>query len=192
MEQTKKPIAKKPVEKKAEVVKTPVVQAAPTTVKSIAAKKMTDKRIAEKKSQQGLLILIRIKGDVKVKPQIRETLFRLRLRRKYAAVLVNGTKKETMNMVDKVKHSIAFGLIEKETLIKLIEVRGKSIDGKKVNAASVAEGLLSGKKLEDFNLKPFFRLHPPRKGIDSKIQFNNGGVLGNNRQEINKLVERML
>jgi hypothetical protein len=40
-------------------------------------------------------------------------------------------------------------------------------------------------------IKPFFRLHPPRKGINSKIQYPKG-VLGNNKEDINKLIERML
>ena len=41
------------------------------------------------------------------------------------------------------------------------------------------------------DLKPFFRLHPPRGGIKSKIHFPKG-VLGNNKEKINDLVERML
>jgi len=36
-------------------------------------------------------------------------------------------------------------------------------------------------------------IHPPRKGIESKKHFGVGkGVLGNNKKEINKLIERML
>jgi hypothetical protein len=40
-------------------------------------------------------------------------------------------------------------------------------------------------------LKGFFRLHPPRKGIKSKLQYPKG-VLGDNKESINKLIERML
>ena len=42
-----------------------------------------------------------------------------------------------------------------------------------------------------FKLKGFFRLHPPRKGINSKLQYPKG-VLGDNKKDINKLIERML
>jgi large subunit ribosomal protein L30 len=43
------------------------------------------------------------------------------------------------------------------------------------------------------NIKPFFRLHPPRGGIDSAKHFGiKKGVLGNNKESINKLIERML
>ena len=48
------------------------------------------------------------------------------------------------------------------------------------------------KKLKEIGLKPFFRLHPPRGGLkSSKKQFPRG-VLGNHKQEINKLIEKML
>ena len=48
-------------------------------------------------------------------------------------------------------------------------------------------------KYEEVNVKPFFRLHPPRKGIESKKHFGVGkGVLGNHKDKINKLIERML
>jgi len=36
-------------------------------------------------------------------------------------------------------------------------------------------------------------LHPPRKGIESKKHFGVGkGVLGDNKEKINELLERML
>ena len=98
-------------------------------------------------------------------------------------------------MLEKVKYYVAFGPIDNKTLEKLIKERGKSIEGNKkelkVDEGEVAKGLMSGKKLSDFKLKPFFRLHPPRKGINSKLQYPKG-VLGNNKNDINKLIERML
>jgi large subunit ribosomal protein L30 len=52
---------------------------------------------------------------------------------------------------------------------------------------------IRGRKGQDGKLKPFFRLHPPRKGIESKKHFGVGkGVLGNNGDGINDLVLRML
>ena len=52
------------------------------------------------------------------------------------------------------------------------------------------------KKLVDARGKKgagFFRLHPPRKGIDSKKGFGVGkGVLGNHGDKINELIGRML
>ena len=48
-----------------------------------------------------------------------------------------------------------------------------------------------GKKNTKGKLKPFFRLHPPRKGIKSKKHYPKG-VLGNHGKKINELLERML
>ena len=65
--------------------------------------------------------------------------------------------------------------------------------GKKIDAKKIIEELEKGKKYEEVNVKPFFRLHPPRKGIESKKHFGVGkGVLGNHKDKINKLIERML
>jgi glycosyltransferase involved in cell wall biosynthesis len=48
-------------------------------------------------------------------------------------------------------------------------------------------------KYEELNLKPFFSLHPPRKGINSKKHFGvKKGVLGDNKEQINDLIKRML
>jgi large subunit ribosomal protein L30 len=94
-------------------------------------------------------------------------------------------------MIEKVKHYVSFGEIEKETLIKLLKARAQRVDKKQFKAEEVAEELISGKSLNELGFKPFFRLHPPRKGIRSKILAKDGGVLGHNK-EINKLVERML
>ena len=75
------------------------------------------------------------------------------------------------------------------------EKRGKLIDkNKKTDKIKMAEEFLSGrieKKLQDLNIKPFFRLHPPRGGINSKKHFPKG-VLGNNKEQINDLIMRML
>jgi len=115
------------------------------------------------------IAIIRIAGMVKVSKDIVGTLHRLRLRRKYSCVVVKPTK-SILGMLKKVKYYVAYGEIDKETFDKLVKARGKMVDGK---------------------LKPFFRLHPPRKGIKSKLQYPKG-VLGNNKKDINKLIERML
>jgi hypothetical protein len=74
----------------------------------------------------------------------------------------------------------------------LIEKRGQLINKeKKIDIKKIVEELEKGKKYEELNLKPFFRLHPPRKGIKSKLHFPKG-VLGDNKEKINDLVKRML
>lgn len=119
------------------------------------------------------LAIIRIHGQVKLRKPIVETLHRLRLRRKYACVVFDKPNKEQLGMIKKVKDFVAFGEIDEATYKELIKKRGKKdVQGK---------------------LKPFFRLHPPRKGIESKKHFGVGkGVLGNNKEKINELIGRML
>jgi len=119
-----------------------------------------------------MIAIIRIHGEVGLRKPINDTLDRLRLKRKYSCVVIKPTK-EKLGMIKKVKDFVAYGEISDEVYKKLVEKRGKK-DAK-------------GK------LKPFFRLHPPRGGIESKKHFGVGkGVLGDNREEINKLIGRML
>lgn len=129
--------------------------------KSSSEKKATDKN---------QIAIIRISGMVKVNKNIEEALYRLKLRRKYACVVVKPTK-EILGMIKKVRYHVSYGEITKDVYDKLVKERGK--------------------KNKEGKLKPFFRLHPPRKGIKSKLQATEGGVLGKNNN-INKLIERML
>ncbi len=148
-----------------------------------------------------MICIIRIRGRVGLKKEINETLNRLRLRRKYTCVVLEGNKVQ-LGMIKKVKDFVAFGKINDKTFEKLIEERVQLIDNQrsreplrgkknKVDLKKVVEELKKGKKFEELNLKPFFRLHPPRKGINSKLHFPKG-VLGDNKEKINDLVERML
>ena len=138
-----------------------------------------------------MICIIRIRGRVGLKKEINETLNRLRLMKKYTCVVLEG-KKEQLGMIKKVKDFIAFGEINNKTLEKLVGLRGQPIDkNKKVDPKKVVEELKKGKKYNELNLKPFFRLHPPRKGIKSKLHFPKG-VLGDNKEKINDLIERML
>ena len=151
-------------------------------------KKINKKHEGENKK---ILAVIRIAGQVKVDYDIANTLERLKLKRKYSCVLVNSNNRSAMGMLKKIKYCVAYGEIDKETLIKLLKARGKKLDKKEFNESKVAEELLSGKTLKSLNFLSFFRLHPPRKGIKSKLQYPRG-VLGNNKEDINKLIGRML
>ncbi len=119
------------------------------------------------------IAIIRIKGQIGLRKAVAETLFRLRLRRKYACVVIDNPSKEQLGMIKKVQNFVAFGEIGEEMYKELVKKRGqKNVKGE---------------------LKPFFRLHPPRKGIEAKKHFGVGkGVLGDHKTKINELIERML
>ncbi len=141
--------------------------------------------------------IIRITGMVNMNKDNEETLSRLRLRRKYSCVMINENK-EIISMLKKVRNFVAYGNIDKETLKELIIKRGKSIEGEKkklkINdekANKLAEEILKNQSLNNLEIKPFFRLHPPRKGINTRTHFPRG-VLGDNKEKINDLIRRML
>ena len=112
-----------------------------------------------------MIAVIRIKGQVKLNKEISETLKRSKLKKKYSCVVLEPTK-ENLGRIKKVQNQVAFGEISDEIYKKLVEKRKTKITN-------------------------FFRLHPPRGGIKSKIHFPKG-VLGDNKEKINELVERML
>ncbi len=131
-----------------------------------------------------MIAIIRITGMVDKNKDIAETLHRLRLRRKYSCVVVEENK-VVKGMLKKVRSFVAYGKIDEETLKELVKKRGQKLDKKK------EIGKLDGLKFKEANLKPFFRLHPPRGGINSKQHFPKG-VLGNHKEKINDLIRRML
>ena len=139
-----------------------------------------------------MLLAIRISGMVEVPKRVQEALHRLRLRRKYSAVLIKPSN-ENVKLLKKLRNFIAYGDIKPEVLAELIDKRGMPKDkSKKIDAKKVIEEL-EKKKTTELSIKPFFRLHPPRGGIDSKKHFGvDKGVLGDNKEKINDLVRRML
>ncbi len=120
-----------------------------------------------------MIAVVRIVGEVSIKSKIADTLDRMRLRKKYSCVVFEKPNEVQMGMIKKVRDFVAYGEISDEVYKELIKQRGK--------------------KGKDGKLKPFFRLHPPRGGIDSKKHFGvKKGVLGNHKDKINELVLRML
>lgn len=125
------------------------------------------------------IAVIRIRGLVEVRKDLERTLDILRLRKKYSCVLVEN-KKDVLGMLEKVKHLIAYGEIDEDTKKELILKRGRLSGDKPV------------KSINDKDMKPFFRLHPPIGGFkkSTKKLFPHG-VLGENKK-INELIRRML
>ena len=144
--------------------------------------------------------MIRIKGEVGLDKDIFETLNRLKLKKKYAGVILNKETKEQMGMVLKARNCIAYGEVSDDLLEKIISARGRALDtSKKMSEPKkIIEGLKQGKELEDFNVKPFFRLHPPIGGFKAKGNVSPTkthfpkGALGDHGKELNKLLERMI
>ena len=152
------------------------------------------------------LALIRLRSGIRAKGEVRDTLAMLRLHRINHLVLVDDNP-SYKGMVQKVKDYITWGEIDKETLAALIRKRGRLIGNKPITDEYVkeklgmtidefAEKVVNGEmKLTDLpNIKPVFRLHPPRGGLkgSKKRSFKEGGALGYRGEKINELIERML
>ena len=140
-----------------------------------------------------MLIAIRISGLIKLPKKVQESLFRIRLRRKYSAVLIKPNP-QNLKLIRKIRNYIAYGDITKEMLKELIEKRAILKDkSKNLNSTEIIDQI-EKKDSRSWDIKPFFRLHPPRGGIDSKKHFSvsKKGVLGDNKTKINDLLERML
>ncbi len=144
------------------------------------------------------IIAIRIRGQVDVSEDIEHTLQMLRLKRKFAAILIEKTK-ENEGMLKKVIDYIAFGEINEDALKHLILKRARKQGDKLLESGGktvdefVKKFLENKADLKDLKIKPFFRLHPPIGGFKKSIKspYPNG-VLGYHGQKINELVLRML
>src|SRR3989338_9617034 len=93
---------------------------------------MAPQKKSEKKSDKAsgsLFAVIRIHGMVEVKQPVSDTLDRLRLRRKYACVLLDSSDKNLFGMLKRVHYFVAYGPVDRDMLVKLISQRAKSIEG---------------------------------------------------------------
>ena len=152
-----------------------------------------------------MFVIIRLRGSVNTKPQIKDTLRMLRLNQINHAVVVEDTP-HYRGMIQVVKDYVAYGEADADTLATILENRGRLVGGDRLTDAYVAghsgyktirafaEAVVSGQaKLKDLpGLNPVFRLHPPRKGhAGIKRTYQQGGALGNHGEEISVLVEKM-
>ena len=113
------------------------------------------------------LCVIRVRGTVHIKHDIRQTLELLNLKRKNNCVIVED-KPEIKGMIEKVKNYVTWGEINDETAKLLVKAKGQ------VNV---------------------FKLNPPLKGFERKgikIPFSIGGALGFRKDKINDLIKRMI
>ncbi|HRZ85748.1 MAG TPA: uL30 family ribosomal protein [Candidatus Paceibacterota bacterium] len=138
-----------------------------------------------------MIAIIRITGQVKVDEDIENTLYRLKLRKKYTCTILHEDP-VTLGMIKKVRNFVAYGKIDEKTIEELIEKRGQPIDkSKKIDVKKIVELLKKEKSFENTGIKPFFRLHPPRGGINAKLHYPKG-VLGDNKESMSLLLKKML
>lgn len=150
--------------------------------------------------------IIRLRGKINIGPKIKDTLKYLRLNQVNHAVVLPENE-TTKGMLQVAKDYVTWGEISAETLAEAIRSRGRLVGDKiitddhvKANtdyknidelAAAIVAGEFVYKNLAD--VKPLFRLHPAKKGLEGiKRSVQNGGALGYRGEKINDLVGRML
>ncbi|WP_069807014.1 50S ribosomal protein L30 [Vulcanisaeta thermophila] len=167
------------------------------------------------------IAVIRLRGLADTPPDVEKTLDLLRLRKRYACVIIDD-RPAYMGMLRVVKDWVTWGEVSADVLTELLIRRGRLIGDKpltedwvrKYGWSSIREFALayvsgevstlscpedkpwprSGNKVLCIpQLKPYFRLHPPIGGLRSvKRGFEEGGDLGYRGIFINELIMRML
>jgi large subunit ribosomal protein L30 len=122
--------------------------------------------VPEKQETNGLLAVVLVRGMIRVRQPIKDTLAMLNLKTKNSVSLIPNTP-TMFGMIKKVKDYVTWGSIDLETLT-ILKKRGEHKN---------------------------YRLNPPRKGYGRKgikKSFHIGGALGNRGEKINDLLQRMI
>jgi len=135
--------------------------------------------------------IVRLRGGVNTRQEIKDTLSMLHLDRINHCVVVREDE-HYRGMIQKVKDFVAWGKIDADCLEMLLERRGRLSGNRRLSDVVVrdissygslkelAQATSSGTvNLKEFGIKPVFRLHPPRKGHrGTKKTVKEGGELG--------------
>ncbi|UCD04272.1 MAG: 50S ribosomal protein L30 [Candidatus Woesearchaeota archaeon] len=153
------------------------------------------------------IAIIRVRGEVNVSQEIKDTLKMLRLFRKNYCTIISNTP-HYLGMINKIRDYVTFGEISADSFSELLEKRGHISKKQKLTDKYVKEK--TKKSIKDFSkdfiafkkelndipgLKKFFRLHPPLKGFERagiKKAYSVGGALGYRGDKINDLIQRMI
>lgn len=142
-----------------------------------------------------MLAVIRIRGSVGMKKDIKDTLVMLRLQRKNHCIVLNETA-PIRGMLQKSKDYITWGEISDDILKALIKKRGRKsgdIKLKEEETEKIFSELKAGKKIKDLKIKPVFRLTPPSGGFRKSIkQHYPNGEIGYRKDKINELLLKMI
>jgi len=154
---------------------------------------------------QKCLVVIRIRGVSDIRGDIQDTLKMLNLNRNCNATIIDD-RPSYQGMLKKAQSYITWGEPTKETVIRLLKERGRTTGNKKLtdehaqklgykNLEELAEAIYSLKvQLKDWkDVKPVFRLHPPKKGYKGTVKksWQAGGAAGYRGEAINDLIKRM-
>ena len=152
------------------------------------------------------MVAVRIRGLSDISQEIKDTMTMLRLTRNCHATLLDN-RPAYNGMLRKSKDYLTWGEVSQENVALLLKKRGRLVGDKKLtdeyakelnfeSLDALAEAIF---KVEvEFSslpeMKPVFRLRPPKKGFKGKVKrsFASGGEAGYRGDEINELLKRMV
>ncbi len=148
--------------------------------------------------------VIRIRGSVGTNKKVEDALRMLRLSRVNYCTIIDD-RDPYIGTLRKVKDHVTWGEVGEEEVELILKNRGELLGGKRLTDGHIKENT-KFKSIKDFvrpfmkfeaelddiqDLKPFFRLHPPRKGHGGiKRTFVEGGALGK-RDSMKDIIYRM-
>jgi large subunit ribosomal protein L30 len=150
--------------------------------------------------------IIRLRGTQNLNPKTKDTLKFMRLNRVNHAVVLPESD-TTKGMLQVAKDYVTWGEVDAKTLAQVIKTRGRLVGDHPITDAHVAkhtsfksidalaEAIASGKaRYQDLpEVKPIFRLHPAKGGLEGiKRSVQAGGALGYRGPDINDLLGRMV
>lgn len=152
------------------------------------------------------LVAVRIRGMSDISQEIKDTMTMLRLTRNCHATLLDN-RPAYNGMLRKSKDYLTWGEVSQENVALLLKKRGKLVGDKELTDEYAKE--LDYTSLDDLaeaifkvevefsslpDVKPVFRLRPPKKGFKGKVKrsFAAGGEAGYRGDEINELLKRMV
>jgi large subunit ribosomal protein L30 len=155
---------------------------------------------------QKCLAVVRIRGTIDLRGETDDTMRMLNLYHNCNATLVDD-RPSYLGMLHKAQSYVAWGEPTVETIANLLKTRGRTRGNRKLTDEKVKQlgyetveklaEALHGNKVELKNLedvKPVFRLHPPRKGYKKTVKksYQAGGESGYRGEAINELIKRMI
>jgi large subunit ribosomal protein L30 len=107
----------------------------------------------------------------------------------------------------KVKDYVTWGKVDEKTMLELLSKRGRIVGNKPITIEYLAKNT-GFKSLDDLakalvgekadlrklaEVKPLFRLSPPKRGYEHvQHDYKTGGSVGNRGEKINELIRRMV
>ena len=156
--------------------------------------------------QRKCLVAVRIRGLSDIPQETKDTLMMLRLTRNCHATLLDD-RPAYNGMLRKSKNCLTWGEVSQKSVALLLKNRGRLVGDKKLTDEYAKE--LGYESLDDLaeaifkmdvefsslpEVKPVFRLRPPKKGFKGKVKrsYAAGGEAGYRGEAINDLLKRMV